>query len=151
MFRKKRTPAIEATKLQSLVADNLDVNGDVSFTGGLRVDGTINGNVLGEPNEKSLLVLSEKGTINGRVRVYDAIINGTIVGDLEVEHFVELQTNARIKGNIIYLQLQLDCGATVDGQLVRRDENTKTPALPAPDKRNVVELADVAPARISGG
>lgn len=118
MFRRKHNKSIEVTKLSSLVADNMAVTGDVTFSGGLRVDGRINGNVISEDGANGLLVLSEKGTINGNVRTWDAVINGTITGDLEVEHFLELQANARVTGNITYRQMQLECGAAVAGKLV---------------------------------
>lgn len=124
MFGRKRNKSIEMTKLSSLVAGNLEIVGDVLFSGGLRVDGKIEGNVLSKDGERSLLVLSEKGSIVGRVRVYDAVINGSISGDLEVEHFLELQSNARVSGNIAYRQLQMECGAVVDGQLEKAVESS---------------------------
>ncbi|MBR4876842.1 MAG: polymer-forming cytoskeletal protein [Rhodocyclaceae bacterium] len=123
MFGKKnRKNTIEVSKLSSLIADNVVVVGDVLFSGGLRVDGRIEGNVLGKPDEQSLVVLSRKGCVVGRVHAFDAVINGAISGDLEVEHFLELQAGAKISGNIIYRQLQMECGATIEGKLVRRDE-----------------------------
>lgn len=123
MFGRKQKKTIEVTKLSSLVADNLHIVGDVLFSGGLRVDGKVEGNVLGKRGEKSLVVLSEKGCIVGRIKAYDAVINGTVTGDLEVEHFLELQAGARVSGNISYRQLQMECGATVDGKLLKVDEN----------------------------
>ncbi|MDX9698957.1 MAG: polymer-forming cytoskeletal protein [Rhodocyclaceae bacterium] len=148
MFGKKKDKrnAIEVTRLSSLVADNLQVVGDVLFTGGLRVDGKIEGNVLGREGEKSLIVLSQKGCIVGRVRAYDAVINGTISGDLEVEHFLELQAGARVSGNISYRQLQMECGATIEGQLVCTEdvrtvlqERSAAPVVPARLAMPVVE------------
>lgn len=122
MFRRKKNrPAIEVTRLSSLVAANVTVRGDILFDGGLRVDGRVEGNVIGADATPGLLVLSDKGTIAGRVRVYDAVINGRVEGDLEVEHFLELQASAQVCGNIVYRQLQMDCGATVDGKLERRE------------------------------
>lgn len=141
MLRRKRKHTIEMTKLSSLVADNLEIVGDVLFSAGLRVDGRIQGNVISKDGECSLLVLSEKGAINGRVRAYDAVINGVITGDLEVEHFLELQSNARISGNIVYRQLQMECGAVVDGKLEKRADE-------APGA-NVIELGGSTSA--SGG
>lgn len=123
MFGKKnRKNTIEVSKLSSLIADNVVVVGDVLFSGGLRVDGRIEGNVLGKPGEQSLVVLSRKGCVVGRVHAFDAVINGAISGDLEVEHFLELQAGAKVSGNIIYRQLQMECGATIEGKLVRREE-----------------------------
>ncbi|MEQ1801447.1 MAG: polymer-forming cytoskeletal protein [Gammaproteobacteria bacterium] len=131
MFRRKHNKSIDVTKLSSLVADNMAVKGHVLFSGGLRVDGRIEGNVSSEDGNHGLLVLSDKGSITGSVKTWDAVINGTINGDLEVEHFLELQANARVTGNITYRQLQLDCGATVDGKLVCVAEGTA--AAPAAD------------------
>ena len=119
MFRKKNTMAIDVSRLASLLAHDTCVRGDVQFAGGLRIDGQVDGNVLGKPEGRGLLVLSEKGVIVGTVKVYDAVINGRVEGDLEVEHFLELQAGARVTGNITYRTLKLDCGATVDGKLER--------------------------------
>lgn len=138
MFRRKRATSIEVTKLSSLVSPSMTVEGDVNFSGGLRVDGHIKGNVIGKGESHGLLVLSDKGSIAGSVKVYDAVINGTIQGDLEVEHFLELQANARISGNISYHQLQMDCGAAVDGTLERLDEE---PAGAAVSDSKVVAIA----------
>lgn len=138
MFGRKQKRTIEVTKLSSLIADNLHIVGDVLFSGGLRVDGRIEGNVLGKPGEKSLIVLSEKGCIIGRVHAYDAVVNGTVSGDLEVEHFLELQAGARVSGNIAYRQLQMECGATVEGKLVRSGEPE-----PAAKARETVEQGAV--------
>jgi|GEM_PF-246088 len=120
--RKKRNKYIEVTRLSSLIADNLHVVGDVHFTGGLRIDGRVEGRVVGDGDEKSLVVLSEKGCVVGGVHSYDAVINGRILGDLVVEHFLELQAGASVSGNIRYRQLQMDCGATVEGKLVRVED-----------------------------
>lgn len=134
MFGKKKDVQIELTKLSSLIAGNMEVSGDVHFLDGLRVDGHIMGNVRSKDGLKSLLVLSDQGSITGNVTAYDAVINGTIVGDLEVAHFLELQANARVTGNITYHQLRMDCGAAVEGKLTRQgdsDEATNIVELPA--------------------
>lgn len=129
MFGRKKAPrSIEITRLSSLVAEQMSITGDVSFSGGLRVDGRVHGKVMSEDGDTGLLVLSDKGTIRGGVKVRDAVINGTIEGDLEVSHFLELQANARVTGNISYRQLQLECGATVDGKLLRLDGEGTTGA-----------------------
>lgn len=118
--KAKKPALIEISKLSSLIAEDVELTGDLQFAAGMRIDGTLKGNVIGKPGEgkrHSLLVLSEKGRVEGSIRCYDAVINGTVVGDLFVEHFLELQANARVTGTIRYQQLQMDVGAAVDGQL----------------------------------
>ena len=123
MFGKKKNKAIQIKKLSSLIADNVEVVGDVVFKGGLRVDGRVQGNVINLGDERGLLVLSDRGCIEGNVSTFDAVVNGTIIGNLSVGHFVELQPNARVTGNITYNQLQMDCGAAVEGKLVKTGED----------------------------
>jgi len=125
MFSKRKNPSsIKMTHLSSLIAEGVEITGDVVFTGGMRIDGRVNGNVIGrslDGKAPALLVLSDKGRIEGSVRCGDAVINGSVVGDLEVEHLLELQSEARVSGTIRYRQLQLDVGAAVQGQLIRVD------------------------------
>lgn len=150
MFRRKHNKSIDVTRLSSLVADNMTITGDVQFSGGLRVDGRINGNVLGEDGTHGLLVLSEKGVINGSVRTWDAVINGTICGDLEVEHFLELQANARVTGNITYRQMQLECGAAVEGKLVCAGGEVPPTTVAGPAAPTLVADSPARDARVVG-
>ena len=121
MFWKKNAMSIDSRRLSSLLAHDTCVQGDVIFTGGLRIDGRVEGNVLGKPEANGLLVLSDKGAVAGTIKVHDAVINGRVEGDLEVEHFLELQAKACVTGNISYRTLKLECGATVEGKLERMD------------------------------
>jgi cytoskeletal protein CcmA (bactofilin family) len=83
MFRRKSDqPAIDVSRLSSLIAAGVEIAGDVIVTDGVRIDGQVVGNVLSKPDTKGLLVLSEQGRIEGNVRMHDAVINGTICGDL---------------------------------------------------------------------
>ena len=138
MFRRTSRTPIDITRLSSLIAAGVEIVGDVSITDGLRIDGQLEGNVLCKDTARGLLVLSEKGSIVGGARVYDAVINGTIRGDLEVDNFLELQANARVTGNIRYRQLHMECGATVDGKLEHLADGTETRPVSA---SNVVTLS----------
>jgi cytoskeletal protein CcmA (bactofilin family) len=134
--RRVKQPSIQVTKLSSLIAEDVVITGDVSFASGLRIDGRVIGNVVAHPAEgqrRGLLVLSDKGRIEGSVRCGDAVINGTVAGDLDVEHFLELQSSSHVSGTIRYQHLKMDVGAAVHGRLTKADD------MPAPD--NVVLLA----------
>lgn len=134
MFSKKKSnSSIEVTKLSSLIADNVEIVGDIHFTGGLRVDGRVRGAVRCAEGEKGLLVVSQSGFIEGDVEVHDAVIDGRLCGDLTVDHFLELQPKSRIRGNIRYRQLQMECGAAVEGQLspLERDLTEEAMGTPA--------------------
>ena len=82
MFWSKKGKAINISRLSSLLAHDTCVRGDVIFEGGLRIDGRVEGSVLGKADGRGLLVLSDKGTIVGTVKAHDAVINGRVEGDL---------------------------------------------------------------------
>ena len=141
MFRRKTDqPSIDVSRLSSLIATGVQIVGDVIVTDGVRIDGQVTGNVVGKPETKGLLVLSEQGRIEGNVRVHDAVVNGTICGDIEVENFIELQAGARVTGAIRYRSLQMTCGARVEGTMVCTAESR----VATPD--NVVSLTKAAEA-----
>jgi cytoskeletal protein CcmA (bactofilin family) len=136
MFGKKNLQTgIQQTKLATLIAQDVRIAGDVEFADGLRLDGQVRGNVTGKPGAKTLLVLSESSAVEGNVHGYDIVVNGRIVGDVTAEHFLELKANAHVTGNIRYLQLQMECGATVDGRLTRIEAGAAPDLLLAAPER----------------
>jgi cytoskeletal protein CcmA (bactofilin family) len=141
MFRRKNDMPIDASRLAGLLAHDTCVRGDVTFAGGIRIDGRVEGNVVCTAEDRGLLVLSEKGVIVGTVKVHDAVINGRVEGDLEVGHFLELQAGARVTGNISYRTMKLDCGAAVDGKLVKIGEEPAAAEAVAAGKSKVLSFA----------
>lgn len=131
MFSSKKSASrVSIDKFSSLISGNVSMAGDLEFEEGLKVSGVFKGNISHKPGTHSLLALSAEGRIEGNVSSYDALIDGTIVGDLVVEHLLELHSNARVRGNISYRQLSMENGAVVDGQLTRLGDETKVLELP---------------------
>jgi cytoskeletal protein CcmA (bactofilin family) len=153
MFGRKQRPKVKIARLSSLIAAGVEIIGDVVVTDGVRVDGLVQGSVLSKKDAKALLVLSDQGRINGCVKVQDAVINGAICGDVEVEDFLELQAGARITGNIRYRRLQMECGARVEGRLEcvidRSDAIDRSAERGAPPS-NVVNLSKQLPTTAEG-
>lgn len=116
MFKKHKHH--QNDRIDSLIGASSSVTGDVTFSGGLRVDGHVTGNVSSVDNQSATLVVSEKARIEGKVSCTHLILNGEIVGPIAVSQYVELQPKARIKGDLCYKMLEMHPGAIVDGRLV---------------------------------
>ncbi len=112
-FRNKKT-----TRIDSLIGQNTEIQGEVKFSGGVHIDGKIQGKVVGENDGSSLLSQSEYGEIEGEVRSPYVVINGVVNGDVHGSRHVELLSNAKIKGNVYYNLVELAVGAEVNGKLV---------------------------------
>ena len=112
MFVRKKQPPIK-----SLIANGTHVQGDVSFTEGLRIDGEIVGDVCASSPDPSILVLSGTGRIEGTVHAAHVIISGIVEGSVHADELLELQPKARIIGDVYYKAIEMHQGAVISGQL----------------------------------
>jgi cytoskeletal protein CcmA (bactofilin family) len=120
---KKRRP----NKVDSLIGQNSRLIGDIRFGGGLHIDGSVKGNVLADADERATLTVSDRGTIEGEVRVPYIILNGLVKGDVYANEHVELASSARVEGNVYYALIEMAMGAEVNGKLVRISEDQRAP------------------------
>ena len=122
MFSKHSKPQ---NRIDSLIGAGTRVTGDIHFTGGLRVDGEIHGSVIAEPGKASTLVLSEQARVNGEIRVTHLVLNGTVAGPIEASEYLELQSKAKVTGDVKYKTLEIQLGAIVEGKLAHISEATE--------------------------
>ena len=116
MFFKKSN-RVQNT-IDTLIGVDTRIEGNVHFSGGLRIDGTVLGAVT-EPNDTpSTLILSEHGRIEGAITASKVVINGAVTGPVKATEFIELQTKARITGDVYYSSLEMHTGAVIEGKLV---------------------------------
>src|SRR5687768_13868348 len=112
MFGKKSQPPIK-----SLIAQGSRIEGNLKFTEGLRIDGQVVGNTSANPEQPSILVISEAAVVEGELRADHVIINGTVRGPVYAKELLELQPQARIEGDVYYKALEMHRGAMITGQL----------------------------------
>ena len=125
--------------IASLVGAGSTFVGDLTFAGGLRIDGTVRGSVRCVGGEGSgMLVISEKGAVEGEVRAAHLVVAGSITGPVYTTELVELQPKARIVGDVHDRALEIHHGAVVEGRLVHDTG--------AQDSKGGLKLAVAAPA-----
>ena len=112
---------IRSSKIETLIGQSIELDGDLNFSGGLHLDGKINGNVSSEKGSNSVLVVSEQGQISGDVSVPYAVINGTINGNVYASEKLELSNKACITGNVHYNVLEMASGASVNGNMLHEN------------------------------
>lgn len=120
MFSRNRQKP--QNRIDTLIGAETIVEGDVDFSGGLRVDGAINGNVNETGSKAGTLVLSERGRIEGSINVSHAVINGAVIGPVRASEYVELQAKSRVTGDVCYKTLEMHIGAVVEGKLIYLSE-----------------------------
>ncbi|MFL2981093.1 MAG: polymer-forming cytoskeletal protein [Methylophilaceae bacterium] len=113
MFKKKK----KLGSIDTLIDKDFVIKGNTSFSGGLRLDGKLYGDLTFVEDSGGTLIMGEHSKIKGKVTVETAIIAGEIIGDIKCHDYLELQPGSVINGNIEYNSIEVHAGAKVSGDL----------------------------------
>jgi cytoskeletal protein CcmA (bactofilin family) len=130
MFGSDKRNGKAVAAISTLIAAGTTIRGDVHFSGGLHLEGVVEGSISAEGAD-AVLTLSEQGRVSGEIRVSNAVVNGTVKGDIFAGERIELAGNARIDGNVHYKVLEMSAGAQVNGKMLYQSEAPRR--LSAPD------------------
>ena len=116
-------------RIDSLIGAGTTITGDITFVGGLRIDGEVKGNLRAAENEAGTLVLSEHARVEGEIHVSHLVVNGTVLGPVRATEFLELQPHARVTGDVEYNNIEMHLGAVVQGRLIHQGVQGKAVEL----------------------
>ena len=122
MLGKGKKGKTVSARVDTIVGQQTQVDGDLHFTGGLHIDGRVRGNVIAGEGSTSVLTVSEHGSIEGDVRVPNVILNGSVTGDVHSSERIELAAKARVTGDVHYNLIEMAMGAEVNGSLLHQND-----------------------------
>lgn len=97
------------------------IDGNVTFSGALQVDGIVRGDIQSTGAETASLTVSETGQVIGEIRVPRVVVSGSVSGSIHAVDRVELRPQARIAGDIRYGTIEIQLGAVIAGRLIHDD------------------------------
>lgn len=130
MFGPKASKPQPQNRIDCLIGAGTRIEGNVIFSGGLRIDGHVKGNIVAEEDKPGTLVVSEQAQVEGEIRVPHVVINGTVNGPVDSKEYVELQPKANVTGDVHYNTLEMQLGAVVQGRLVHQSEARSEKVVP---------------------
>ena len=98
----------------SIISTELTLTGNLTSTGEVQIDGTVDGNVTSRS-----LTVGEPGTVNGAVSAETVRVCGAITGEINARTVILART-AKVNGDIIHETLTMESGAFLDGQVRRK-------------------------------
>jgi cytoskeletal protein CcmA (bactofilin family) len=123
----------------SLLGKGAEMNGEISFTNGLRVEGTIKGTVRSE----ALLEIGPGGVVDADVHIRKISVDGEFRGVIHASDRVEIRKNGKVFGEIFSPCLIIEAGATFDGRCNMSDEKPK----PAKEGSAPLKMDGTSPAK----
>jgi cytoskeletal protein CcmA (bactofilin family) len=106
-------------RIDTLIGKAAHVHGDIEFSGGLHLDGSVVGNVRSDRSPAATLSVSQGASIEGSVDVPNVRLDGTVKGDIHAPGRVILGATARVEGNLYYGVIEMTLGAQIMGKLAQ--------------------------------
>lgn len=133
MFRKREQSPLSASqptpteRVTSVLGSGISWKGDISGSGGLRIEGAFEGNIT----LHGMLVIGESGRVTcEHLRANVVIVAGAVQGNITAEK-VEIRNTGRVWGDVITSAFATQEGAFLRGQ-IRMEEQVNLEAGTAP-------------------
>jgi cytoskeletal protein CcmA (bactofilin family) len=107
-----------SNSVPSIISSDVVVKGNVSTSGEIQLDGTIEGDV-----KSKNLTIGENGTVKGKVTADDVIVKGSVNGSI-VGRNVRLEKSAKLNGDICHQTLSIEAGAYIEGNLTHQSASS---------------------------
>lgn len=123
MFKRDNRDA----PIDNLISASTRIEGDVQFSGGMHLDGTVSGSVKPREGAATRLVIGTSGVVQGSVEAQVVELSGKVLGDIIATNRVVLGATARIEGNLHYGAIEMAAGAQIKGKLVKLETGSPNP------------------------
>ncbi len=105
--------------VSSIIGTDMQLAGDVTFKGKLRLDGSAEGNIQGE-----YLILGETGSISGDIMVTTFVCSGKVEGNVNVQKLYVVKGGI-IEGKVETMDLAVESGAVLNGEIKSRSKELR--------------------------
>jgi len=103
-------PRTGAASTPSLIASDVQIDGNVRTNGELQLDGSITGDLT-----CGGLVMGETGAVNGTITADNVTIRGKVSGEIRARS-VRLEKSSTVEGDVIHESLSVEAGAKLTGR-----------------------------------
>ena len=136
MFGKEGEGMVAEGKMNSIIGKGCKIDGTIEITDGtLRIDGEFEGTV----NCPGTLIIGKGGKVKANVTVRNAVVGGTVIGNIDAKEKIELQAGSHLEGDIKTTRLVIDEGVFFEGNCKMSPDSKphqSAPAPPAGEKKN---------------
>ena len=116
MFNKKNKIVIDS--ISSVLGESTRLNGRLVFSGTMRIDGTVEGEIVSgaQKGGHSTLIIGDKANINGDIRVDTVINSGRITGNVNATNRIAIHEPGQLIGDVETAELTVEDGVIFNGR-----------------------------------
>jgi cytoskeletal protein CcmA (bactofilin family) len=107
-----RAEELEDDDFDTILSEDIEFKGDISFARPFMIRGTVNGNI----DATGLLVIDEQAVVNADISADRVIIKGKVTGNVAGRQRVEITVTGRLQGNVTTPEILMETGCVFNGQ-----------------------------------
>jgi cytoskeletal protein CcmA (bactofilin family) len=121
LSEKSKSVKHSQSRTDTLIGADLSVEGNISSTGVLRIQGDVHGDVSCDADSGGTIVVDKSGSIAGSVKAPHIVVSGHVAGPLHSLESIEIQEGACVVGDAYYKEIDIRAGGVLEGTLTPRD------------------------------
>ncbi len=154
MSEKSKNIRSTQSRTDTLIGADLRVEGNITSTGVLRIQGDVQGDVSCDADSGGTIVVGKSGNITGSVKAPHIVVSGHVSGPLHSAESIEIQEGACVVGDAFYKAIDIHAGGVLEGTLtpgglpegdrLRREQRIRMPEPAAQDEYDMPLAAAAA-------
>ena len=93
----KKNVEVTGTKNLTVIAEGVEIKGNINCPGSLRIDGEVKGEIIAGKD----IAIGKQGAVEANIKATNAVIAGTYKGDMVASGEVEITQTGKFIGNLI--------------------------------------------------
>jgi cytoskeletal protein CcmA (bactofilin family) len=111
MLKNKQFEGVKSEEI-TIISDGVKIEGKITSSGNIRVDGEIQGDILSQSN----VTIGEQGQVNGQINADAITIGGKVSGTVRAKEKLVLDSKGNLQGDIFTKILVVEAGAKYNGK-----------------------------------
>jgi cytoskeletal protein CcmA (bactofilin family) len=107
----KRKSSASGMDIETVIGRNTSIKGTISGSGNIRIDGTVEGEILSDGD----VVVGEQGVVTAAIKAANVFISGSVKGNINADGKLSITSTGRLVGDVSTLSLSIDEGASFKG------------------------------------
>ena len=106
-----RIRSIDESTLQTVLAEDIDFDGEIHFSEPLLIKGNVKGKVISDTD----LYINDGAVVAARIQARKVSVKGRVEGDVHASSRLELFSSGRVDGNVHTPDLIVQSGSRLNG------------------------------------
>lgn len=115
---ERKSARYSQSRTDTMIGAGVRVAGNLTFTGVLRIQGDILGDVSCDADSSGTIVVGQSGNVTGTIKAPHIVVSGRVHGPAHSSESIEIHKGACFVGDTFYKEIEIHAGGVIEGSLI---------------------------------